>query len=382
MASCKNLSCPALPQVRIGLIGLGDRGIATLQRYMVISGAEIVAISDLQNSNLDLALSMLAEHNCMTPLTFHGEKRWMQICESDQVDLVYICTDWHSHADMAMYAMHCGKHVALEVPAAMSVRECWQLVHTAEETQRHCIMLENCCYDTFHLGVMGMKKLGVFGEITHCEGAYIHDLRDHKTKTKNGHGAHKEWMQQTTSQHGGNPYPTHGLGPMCQLLDINRGDRLLKITSMTALNHLNNSLISTASGRTILLQFDETTPRPYSRIQTLCGTKGFVQKYPTATLQIEGKGKFHGDEAIKEVESYQDSDMKRIIAEGGRLNVPNVMNYTMDRRLIDALIDGQPLDMDVYDAALWSCITELSARSAQIGGLPIDIPDFTMGNWK
>lgn len=380
--NCKLLTCAPLPKVRIGLIGLGARGIATVSRYMAIPEAEIVAISDLKRPNLQQAISLLAEHGKPAPSIFCGEDRWMYICEDRNVNLVIICTDWDSHADMATYAMKCGKHVALEVPAAMTVRECWQLVHTAEETQRHCIMLENCCYDTFHLGVMGMKMSGIFGDIHHCEGAYIHDLRTSHPKDDNSSTLHKGWMQCTTETHGGNPYPTHGLGPVCQLLDINHGDKLKRITSMTATNCISNSLISTEQGRTILLQFDETTPRPYSRLQTLCGTKGYVQKYPHPSLQIDGTKVLSGREAVKYVESFQSQEMKSIIQQGYELDVPNVMNYAMDRRMVDALLEGKPLDMDVYDAALWSCITELSARSAEMGGAPIDIPDFTNGNWK
>lgn len=356
------------PLVRIGLIGLGHRGMATLQRYRHIEGARIVALSDLSEQALAQARSLPG--NAEAAL-YQGESRWRGVCENEDIDLVYICTDWASHTRMAVYAMQQGKDVALEVPAAMSVEECWQLVETAEQTRRRCMMLENCCYDTFHLGIMGMLRKGLFGEVSHCEGAYIHDLR-----TDRG------WVSYTVSDHGGNPYPTHGLGPICQILGINRGDRLTSLTSISGCNHVNNTLIQTERGKSILLQFDERTPRPYNRLQTLCGTTGFAQKYPRPTIQLDGHSPIFDTEAERFVESHHDEATRRLVAEGKRLGVPNIMNYIMDRRLIDALRADRPLDMTVYDAALWSCITELSARSATQGGKPMDIPDFTRGRWQ
>lgn len=376
MSTCIDLKCQPIETVRIGLIGLGNRGLATLRRYMVVPHSRIAALSDLRGNNLEQAISILREHNRLEPTTFYGEERWRKICESDEVDIVYICTDWASHAEMATYAMRCGKHVALEVPAAMTVDECWQIVRTAEQTQRHCVMLENCCYDTFHLGTMGMLGAGLLGNITHCEGAYIHDLRQRYAADENNGGYHKGWMSQASATHGGNPYPTHGLGPVCQILGIHRSDHLASLTSITGLNNINNTLIHTEMGRSILIQYDVCTPRPYSRMQTVCGTKGFVQKYPTACVMLDGEEATLGEEATARCESYIETDTKAIIHEGQQLGVQNVMNYTMDRRLIEALHEGKPLDMDVYDAAEWSCITELSQISALNGGERVEIPRF------
>lgn len=373
---CVKLSCKPIEKIRIGLIGLGNRGIATLQRYMDIDGVSIVALSDLRDPNIAQSISILESHNKPRPATYCEANAWKDVCESSNVDLVYICTDWATHADMAVYAMKHGKHVALEVPAAMTTQECWQLVHTAEETQRHCIMLENCCYDTFHLGIMGMVKTGILGTINHCEGAYIHDLRYHEPEKQNAHGSKKNWMHIYTSQHQGNPYPTHGLGPVCQIMGINNYDRLHSLVSVTSLNGINNTLLTTKLGKTILLQFDEVTPRPYSRLQTLCGTAGFVQKYPQRTLQLDGCEPLYGDNAEDKVMGYCPYHFLELINEGKKLGVKNIMNYIMDRRLIDALRNGNSLDLNVYDAALWSCVTELSARSAMSNGTPMLIPDF------
>lgn len=358
-------------KLRIGLIGLGQRGMATVRRYAVIENAEIVAIADLSAEALEHARYQLKMQGKECVSLYQGESQWRQLCTDNQVDIVYICTDWASHARMAIYAMQQGKDVAIEVPAAITVKECWDLVNTAEQTHRYCTMLENCCYDTFHLGIMEMAKKGMFGDICHCEGAYIHDLR-----------WDKGWMSYTVSAHEGNPYPTHGLGPICRLLNINHGDRLESLISMNAPNKINNTLIRTALGKTILIQFDERTPRPYSRLQTLCGTKGYAQKYPLPTVQIDGQTLLTGVEAEAYVNNQQNEETRTILQRAKRLGVENQMNYMMDCRLVNQLCNHREPDISVYDAALWSCITELTEISASQGGKLVEIPDFTRGNWK
>ena len=353
-------------KVKIGIIGLGQRGMATVERYSAIHEAEIIAVSDLLEENTERARMELLHQGHTDVEVHYGEHSWRALCQNPEIQLVLICTDWSSHTRMAVNAMQQGKDVAIEVPAATSVEECWQLVHTSLSTGRRCTMLENCCYDTFHLGIMQMKAQGLFGEINYCEGAYIHDLR-----------SDQGWMSYTVSDHKGNPYPTHGLGPACQLLDINDTDRLVSLVSMSASNKINNTLIQTALGRSILLQFDERTPRPYSRMQTLCAAKAYVQKYPLPTLQFDGEPLLTGIEAEQRVESYHDALTRQLIEEGRRLNVPNLMNYIMDRRLVTAVLQGKPFDISVYDAALWSSVTELSALSVQQGSKPVAIPDFT-----
>ena len=374
------LSCAPLPIVRIGFIGLGNRGMATLRRYLVIDGVEITALCDITPEHLGEAAALLLSDGRYRPALLGEPEGWMQMCHRDDIDLIYICTDWLTHAPMACYAMEQGKHVAIEVPAATTVEECWQLVDTAERTRRHCFMLENCCYDTFHQATLTMVERGLLGTLTHLEGAYIHDLRD-----KYDADGPKGWMSRLCGQHKGNPYPTHGIGPVCQLLKIHRGDRLdylVSITPATDVPHdvcVNNTLIRTVNGKTILLQYDVTTPRPYSRMQTVCGTRGFVQKYPRRCIMLDGQEPIKGDAVEPIIAQYTLPHIARIQEEGYRLDVPNIMNYTMDRRLIHCLHEGLPLDMDVYDAAEWSCIAELSERSAQGGGVPVKIPDFTRG---
>lgn len=378
------LSCAPLPTVRIGFIGLGQRGMVTLRRYMMIEGIDIVALCDVNSIHLAEAHRLLASDGRYTPTSYDSAGGWRTMCQRADVDLVYICTDWLTHTPMACYAMEHGKHVAVEVPAATTVEECWQLVDTAERTRCHCFMLENCCYDTFHQGILAMEEKGLFGEITHAEGAYIHDLRD-KDDTRQSKG----WMSHLCRQHKGNPYPTHGLGPVCQLLHIHRGDRLDYLMSLTPTSDflhndvcINNTLIKTVMGKSILLQYDVTSPRPYSRMQTLCGTKGFAQKYPRCCIMFDGEVPLMDEEAERYISQYTDSYIAQIQALGLSLQVPNVMNFTMDYRLIHCLRHGLPLDIDVYDAAEWSCIAELSEQSALQGGIPMKIPDFTRGRWK
>ncbi len=384
------LACPPIPLVRIGLIGLGQRGMATLKRYLVQPGACITALCDLSPSAIDEGEALLAAHGKPVAARFEGPDSWERLCASEEVDLVYICTDWLTHTAMATLAMQHGHHVALEVPAAMTVAECWQLVDVAEQTRRHCIMLENCCYDTFALASLGLVKAGLLGNLTHCEGAYIHDLRDKYHADERDGGYHKGWMRRYSNRHGGNPYPTHGLGPVCQLLDIHRGDRLDYLVSLSATaaggttegDHVNNTLLHTVRGKSILIQYDVTTPRPYSRMQTICGTHGFAQKYPRQCLMFDGKEPIWDEAAEAELAPYRPAFAEEMMTEGRRLEVPNVMNYMMDSRLIHCLQHGLPLDMDVYDAAEWSCITELSEQSALQGSVPVRIPDFTRGRWQ
>lgn len=374
------LACAPLSLVRIGFIGLGNRGMATLKRYLVIDDIEIVALCDVNTAHLCAAAELLRAEGKHCPVLLDSPEGWRAMCQREDIDLVYICTDWLTHTPMACFAMEQGKHVAIEVPAATTVEECWQLVDTAERTRRHCFMLENCCYDTFHQATLTMAEEGLLGTLTHLEGAYIHDLRD-----KYEADGPKGWMARLCGQHKGNPYPTHGIGPVCQLLKIHRGDKLDYLVSMTPSTDVpydvcvNNTLIRTVKGKTILLQYDVTTPRPYSRMQTVCGTRGFVQKYPRRCIMLDGQELVKGDAVESLIAQYTRPDIATIQAEGHRLGVANIMNYTMDRRLIYCLREGLPLDIDVYDAAEWSCIAELSEQSALNGGIPIKIPDFTRG---
>lgn len=380
-----NLRCEAIPVVRIAFIGMGNRGLATLKRYMMLEGVEFVAICDLNPENIQKAEEIIRGSVHQDCRMYTGTEDWMQICRAPHIDLIYICTDWNAHAAMAIEAMTCGKHVAVEVPLAMTVEDCWRIVDTAEKTQRHCFMLENCCYDPFALMTLRMAQDGLLGDITHCEGAYIHDLRDRYHADSSNGGYFNGWMSEYCQGFQGNPYPTHGLGPIAQLLNIHRGDRLKYLVSMPGKTEagnpmINNTLIRTELGVSILLQYDVSTPRPYSRLQTTCGTKGFTQKYPQPCVRIDAQPEEL--ETAHFLDTYRHPLSATLGEEGKAVGATNEMNYIMDRRLIYCLQNGLPLDMDVYDAAEWSCITQLSALSAAQGGCPVEIPDFTRGRWQ
>lgn len=397
------LRCPPIPTVRIGMVGLGRRGMNTLERYACIDGAEIIMLADLDPGRLRAANAALEASGRPAARIAEGPGGWMEICESPEVDLLYVCTDWSTHCVMAVEAMKRGKHVAVEVPAATTVEECWRLVETAERTRRHLFMTENCCYDLFSLATYRLKEEGSLGEVFHCEGAYIHNLRpgagtgsdrteqpaEARAARRDGQAA-RAWMARNCAAHDGNPYPTHGMGPIGWLLGLHRGDRMDYLVSLTAASSgqdrlrgkVNSTLIRTVGGASILLQLDVTTPRPYNRLQTVCGSKGFAQKYPVPALQFGDKDPLVGEAAWQEAEKATDNDAARLWRHGHALGVPNEMNYAMDARLIHCLRHGLPLDIDVYDAAEWSCIAELSQMSARQGSRPVTVPDFTRGRWR
>lgn len=386
MPTVANLACTPIPLVRIALIGLGGRGMKTLERYAFIHGAEIRYLVDIDEQRVLLANQELTQSGRPQAKVLIGEKAWAEACSMQDVDVVYICTEWRSHTTIATEAMRCGKHVIVEVPAATTLRECWQLVETAEKTRRHLFMAENCCYDFFALQTLEIKRRGLFGQIMHCEGAYIHNLNEYKFAPQHGDTKHN-WMIHSCAQHGGNPYPTHAIGPIAQLLDFHNQDRMMRLVSLSSsitipnecnseLGHINNTLILTERGVSILLQLDVSTNRPYNRLQTVCGTKGFAQKYPLPTLQLEGEKLLTGNEALSAMQKFATSPASQLWQRGHQLGVPNEMNYAMDARLIYCLQNGLPLDIDVYDAAEWSCLAELTQLSASQGNIPIDIPQF------
>ena len=275
------LTAPKLNVVRVGFVGLGMRGPGAVERFTHLDGVEIVALCDKVPAYVERAQRILAVNGLPAALEFTGEEDWRKVCELENVDLIYNCTDWEMHVPIALYAMERGRHVAVEVPAAMTVKDCWALVDAAERTQRHCMMLENCCYDFFEMATLNMARAGLFGEIVHVEGAYIHDLR--ALQFDRGDGYVGMWRLKHNTVHTGNPYPTHGLGPLCQLLDIHRGDRMERLVSMSsgqfgmsayaarkygpespeaetpyALGDMNTTLIRTAKGKSILIQHDVT----------------------------------------------------------------------------------------------------------------------------
>lgn len=385
----QQLQCEPIECVRIGFIGLGVRAKRAVHRMMHIDGCRITALCDLVEENIADAKSIITEYGGETPVAYCDKEGWKQLCQQPDVDLVYICTDWASHADIAVYAMQQGKHVATEVPAATTVADCWRLVNTAEETQRHCIMLENCCYDEFELCTLNMAQQGLLGEIMHAEGSYLHDLRERISSNDNGERKWSNWQVDFMNSHNGNPYPTHGLGPVALAMGINRGDRMKSIVSCSSKaignnslqGNMNSSIITTEKGHTILVQHCITLPRPYSRSFLVSGTEGFAQKYPIPSFAFapDSDNVAMGEECARLMEQYRHPFVAMYKQRGEELCGRRWIDYAMDSRLIHCLRNGMPLDMNVYDAALWSCLVELTDISASNGGAPVEIPDFTRG---
>ncbi|MFN3801834.1 Gfo/Idh/MocA family protein, partial [Belliella pelovolcani] len=329
---------------------------------------------------------------------------WKKMVERDDIDLIYIATPWDWHVPMAVYAMEAGKHAAVEVPAAKTLEECWQLVETSERTQKHCMMLENCCYDFFELMTLNMARDGFFGDILHAEGAYIHDLLD-LNFAKN---AYEDMWRLKENYRDGNLYATHGLGPIAQLMDINRGDQMDYLTSLSSADfhmgdkarelaeqdnfyasfvekqyggNMNTTIIRTKHGKSMMVQHDVTSPRPYSRLHALSGTKAFAQKYPVQRVS-SGHGWIKDDEMKVLQEKYTPEIVKKVGELAKTIGGHGGMDFMMEWRLVDCLRNGLPLDQDVYDAALWSAISPLSEWSVAHRSNSIDVPDFTGGSWK
>lgn len=399
-------AAPKLDKVRIGFIGLGNRGPGAVERMSHIQNVEIVALCDQYGDRVDACQKILSRNGLPQANVYSGSKEaWKKMCERPDIDLVYICTPWALHTPMSVYAMEHGKHAATEVPAAISLDECWQLVETSEKTQKHCMMLENCCYDFFELLTLNMARQGFFGEIIHGEGAYIHDLLELNFE-KNGYA---EMWRLKENYRNGNIYPTHGLGPICQIMNINRGDRMDYLTSLHSADfmmeaeaqkramedsfytefvgkkfrgNMNTTLIRTVKGRSIMIQHDVTSPRPYSRIHLVSGTKGVAQKWPSPA-RIATRHEWLKEEEIKKLQEQYTPEIVRRVGEMARqIGGHGGMDFMMDWRLIDCLRNGLPLDQDVYDAALWSSIAPLSIRSVANRSSSVDVPDFTRGAWK
>jgi len=396
---------PKLERVRVGVVGLGMRGPGAVERLSKIEGVEIVALCDLLPERVEKAKKSL-EGTKHKPEGYSGNVyAWKKMCERQDLDLVYIASPWEWHVPMAVYAMESGKHAAVEVPAARTLDECWQLVETSERTQKHCMQLENCCYDFFELMTLKMARDGFFGEVLHVEGAYIHDLVWLNFDKNKGY---QDMWRLKENFRDGNLYPTHGLGPVCQILNINRGDQMDYLTSVSSNDfqmkvkaeelaandmffssyagkkyrgNMNTTVVKTKNGKTIMIQHDVTSPRPYSRLHVVSGTEGFAQKYPE---QKVSKGhSFMKEEEMKDLQTKYTPEIVQKVGElAKQIGGHGGMDFMMDWRLIDCLRNGLPLDQDVYDAALWSCISPLSEWSVANRSNSIDVPDFTAGNWK
>ena len=399
--------------VRVGFVGLGMRGPSAVGRFLHIDGVEITALCDLYPEKVESVQRMLERNGFPAAAGYSGPDGWKELCDRDDIDLVYLATPWQTHVEMAVYAMEHGKHVAIEVPAATDVEGCWQLVNAAEKTQRHCMMLENCVYDFFELTTLNMAQQGLFGEIIHTEGAYIHNLDPYWAEYQDN------WRYEFNKAHRGDVYPTHGLGPACWALDIHRGDRMTTLVAMDTdpFNGLKvaekfgekgyangdhtTTLIRTEKGKTIEIQHNVVTPRPYNRMYQVEGTEGFANKYPNEGFSIRTQNREVEENHIPDIENldgeayvhpavrsalmaqYQHPITREgsLVETAKRVGGHGGMDFIMDYRLIYCLRNGLPLDQDVYDAAEWSCLGELTRVSIENGNKPVVMPDFTRGDW-
>lgn len=399
-------AAPKLDTVRIGFIGLGMRGPGAVNRMSKIEGVEIKALCDLMPKQAEKAKALLEGTSHNPDLYSGSDYAWKEMVDRDDLDLIYIATPWNWHTPMAVYAMEAGKHAAVEVPAAKTIDECWELVETSERTKKHCMMLENCCYDFFELLTLNMARQGFFGEIIHGEGAYIHNLLD-LNFSKDGY--EDMWRLRENYERDGNLYPTHGLGPICQIMNINRGDQMDYLTSLSSNDfhmaakakelaaedsfydqfvgrdyrgNMNTTLIKTKNGKSIMVQHDVTSPRPYSRIHLVSGTEAFARKWPSPERISKGHSWLNEEEMINIENEYTPEIVRKVGDMAKKVGGHGGMDFIMDWRLIDCLRNGLPLDQDVYDAALWSAITPLSVDSVNNRAQSVDVPDFTRGAWK
>lgn len=400
-------AAPKLNTVRVGIIGLGMRGSDAVERLSYIDGLEITCLCDKYPDRVEAAQKTLEKMKRPRAKAYSGNEGWKALCESNEVDLVYTCTPWSLHTPVCLAAMQNGKHAATEVPAGKTMDELWELVETSEKTKKHCMMLENCCYDFFELLTLNMARQGMLGEIVHAEGAYIHDLTKDWLFNKKAYA--DMWRLKENIGQNGNLYPTHGLGPIAQCMNINRGDKFDHLVSMSTndftMNNLaremaakdeffreytdqpyrgnmNTTLIRTNKGRTVMVQHDVSTIRPYSRIHLVSGTKGVAQKWPGPQRVAFGHSWIKQEELRELEEKYAPPIVKHIGTIAKEVGGHGGMDFIMDWRLIDCLRNGLPLDQDVYDAASWSSLFPLSQRSVAKKSRTVDIPDFTRGAWQ
>lgn len=400
------LKTDPIKQVRIGMIGLGNRGYVLLEMFEWLVGqgdCKIVALSDLNEKKVERAKDLVKKWQNTAPATYSGDKEeWKKLVDRDDLDLLVIATPWELHTPMCIYGMNSGKHVACEVPIAYSLADCWDLIQVAESTKKHCIMLENCCYNDEELFVLNMIENGVFGDLTHAEGAYLHDLRKLLLRED---FYQDQWRIKHHVNRDGNFYTTHGLGPISFYMKIGRGDNYSHLTSMSSrekslsiaaekanskfrqfkCGDMNSTMIKTSKGKTIMLQFDVHTGRPYSRINKVLGTKAVHDGYPSR-LYIDPENPTYTHEWLddKGYEDYKKKYKHPIIEKLENISKDykqghGGMDFVMMYRLVKCLNLGVPLDINIYDSVMWSAITPLSELSVANNSIPVPFPDFTGG---
>jgi len=389
--------------VSLAIIGLGNRGIGQLELLLSMPDVEIVAVCDIYEDRVEKAVQLTLQHRSRAP---HGYRSYEELLENENsAEGVIIMTGWTTHSQIAVEAMRWGKYVAMEVGGASSLQECWDLVHTSEQTGMPCMLLENCCYGREEMTILNMVRQGLFGELIHCQGGYQHDLRDEICMGDiNRHYRRSNFIHRNAEL-----YPTHELGPICKYLNVNRGNRMLSLVSMASQSrgltqwmhtHRPNdpcpdfqqgdvvtTMIKCALGQTIVLIHDCSTPRPYSRGGRVQGTRGIWME-DKGSISIEGLTPIDPESWSPETwqplsdfyEQYEHPLWKEYAALGPR-GGHGGMDYLVLRAFIEALQKGMPTPIDVYDTAAWMSITALSEQSISMGSMPMAIPDFTNGRW-
>ena len=401
-APVKPFAADPIDIVRVGFVGVGGMGGAHVRNFLGLEGIEIVALCDIDSARNEEVSSWVTDDGRAPPAMYgRDETDFVRMCETEDLDLVFTATPWEWHVPVCVSAMENGKHAATEVPAAYTTDDCWRLVEYAEKYRKHCVMMENCNYDRPEMMVFHMARLGLLGDILHAECGYLHDLREIKFSDV-GEGL---WRRAHSMVRDGNLYPTHGLGPVANVMDINRGDQFEYLVSMSSPsqglqewamanypeNHLkrreryvlgdvNTTMIKTVRGRTIYLSHDTNLPRPYSRIHMVQGTKGLFQGYPHR-VHIEGLSSGHEWQDWMDLRDEYDHPLWKDLEEQSAGAGHGGMDFIEDYRLVKCLRAGEPTDMNVYDAAAMSVITPLSEWSVANRSRPIDVPDFTRGRW-
>ena len=412
-----DFSAPKLETVRVAFIGLGARGSGHLKSISKLDGVDIVAVSDLYEDNVKTNSKIAkelgkGERHSNIAQYWGSDDKWKLMLNEIRPDAVFISTNWNNHAPMAIYSMENGAHAFVEVPIAVSLSDMWKIVNTSEETQKHCMMMENVNYGRDELMYLNMCRKGVIGELLHAEAAYIHELRFQMNQENRGTGS---WRTHHYANGKGNLYPTHGLGPVAQYMNLGRKDdtfesiisysspargRKLYAEKNYSEDHkwnlldyqngaMNTSIIKTSKGKTVMVQWDETSPRPYTRHNLVQGTKGTLAGFPTRVALeggLEGDVKDHhswikGDGLIQLYEKYDHPLYKRLnqkTKNSGHGGMDGIMRY----RIIECLRNGLPLDQNVYEGCYWSAVTPLSGKSVSDGVMPQKFPDFTRGKWE
>ena len=416
------LTAPKCETVRVAFVGLGMRGPGAVNRFAHIPGVEIVALCDYEENRAEACQRYLRKQGLAPAAVYYGEKGYEEVCKRDDIDLVYVATDWDHHFPVAKCALENGKHTAIEVPSAMNLDQCWELINLSEATRNHCMILENCCYDYYEMNALNMAQAGVFGEVLRAEGAYIHNLDDfwdYYWKNPDGSDPDKlGWRMKYNMENRGDVYATHGLGPVAQCLDIHRGDRFKTLVAMDTKSvhgkeyvekktgkpcteyrngDHTTTLMRTAEGKVVEIQHNVMNPQPYNRLFKLTGTKGYATKYPEEHFALdasamEGTGAPQVDNLsthtflpAEQQEALEKKYYHPILAKYGELGREmghGGMDFIMDSRLVYCLQNGLPLDMDVYDLAEWCCLAELGSLSMDNNCAAVDFPDFTRGHWN